>query len=406
MSQATRVREAEPALPDIDSLLAPTHDEYARQRAVAVLHSHALLNLRFEVARTYERNIKPGIEKAKGSVPRHGRDIARAIKDDHFFKFYSAIRYNAQEMGPLSRQAAVERALPAMIEVALEAARRNSAGGTLRLDPDLAIPTYVTALDVHLSPGCYHSEFTKDDVAQGVLLGRGLSGNAGAARINRQRNFSGVGESTAYWLKQKYPDFRPLRILDMATQSGANLIAYPLAFAGAEAYGVDVAAPGLRYGHAKAEHQGVPIHFSQQNAEKTDFADGYFDLVVSSFFLHETSAAAVRRIMAETHRLLAPGGVLAFMELPPHKACDPFLNFTFDWDTRFNNEPFYATYRAMDPTELCVAAGYPRESAFEITVPDVTSFDMAQYPAFLRGEVEAPPHGRGGWYIFGARKRR
>ncbi|HEY7900884.1 MAG TPA: class I SAM-dependent methyltransferase [Caulobacteraceae bacterium] len=391
-------------LPDIDGLLEPTHDEFARQRAVAVLHSHALLNLRFEVAKTYERNIRPRIERAKGSVPQDGRDVARAIKDDHFFKFYSSIRYNAQEMGPLSRQPAVERALPAMIALAREAARTNPAGGSLRLDPDLKIPAYVTRLDVHLSPGCYHSEFTDDDVAQGVLLGRGLAANAGSARIHRQRNFSGVGESIAYWLKQRWPDFRPRRVLDMATQSGANLLAYPRAFPGCEAHGVDVAAPGLRYGHAKAEHEGVPVQFSQQNAERTDFPDGHFDLVVSSFFLHETSAPAVRRIMAETWRLLAPGGVLAFMELPPHKACDAFLNFTFDWDTRHNNEPFYSAYRAMDPTELCVAAGYPREAAFEITVPDVTSFDMDRYPAFLRGETPAPPHGRGGWYIFGARK--
>ncbi len=392
-------------LPDIDGLLEPTHDEYARQRAVAVLHSHAMLDLRFAVAKTYERNIRPRIEGAKGRPPSpDGREIAEAIADDHFFKFYSAIRYNAQEMGPLSRQPAVERALPAMIEVARAAARLNPAGGSLRLDPDLEIPRYVTALDVHLAPGCYHSEFTDDDVAQGVLLGRGLSSNSGASRINRHRNFGGVGESIAYWLKEAYPGFAPRRVLDMATQSGANLIAFPTAFPSIGAYGVDVAAPGLRYGHAKVEHQGVPVHFSQQNAERTDFEDGYFDLIVSSFFLHETSRPAVRRIMAETYRLLAPGGILAFMELPPHKACDVFLNFTFDWDTRNNNEPFYATYRAMDPTELCIAAGYREPSTFEITVPDVTSFDMAQYPAFMRGEVAAPPHGRGGWYIFGARK--
>ena len=190
----------------------------------------------------------------------------------------------------------------------------------------------------------------------------------------------------------------------MATQAGANLLGYPKAFPGCEAYGIDTAAPGLRYGHAKAEFEGVPVHFSQQNAEKTDFEDGYFDLIVSSFFLHEVPIEATKRILAEVYRLLAPGGILAFMELPPHKACDPFLNFTFDWDTRYNNEPFYAKYRSQDPTELTVGAGFPRDATFEVTVPDITSFEMDKYPDFLRGEVEAPPHGRGGWYIFGARK--
>ena len=44
------------------------------------------------------------------------------------------------------------------------------------------------------------------------------------------------------------------------------------------------------------------------------------------------------------------------------------------------------------------------DGAFELTIPDITSFDMAKYPAFLRGELAAPPHGRGGWFVFGARK--
>ena len=400
----TALANAPETLPDINAFLKPSHDEYSRQRAVAVLHSHALLNLRFDVSKTYERNVKPQFEAQNGRPPKDGYEIAKAIKDDHFFKFYSAIRYNAQEMGPMSRQAAVERALPQMIEVAREAARLNPAGGSLQLDPGLEIPRYITQVDTHLSPGNYHSEFTEDDVAQGVLLGRGLSSNSGKSRITRNRNFSGVGESIAYWLKQTYPGFKPRRVLDMATQSGANLLAYPKAFPGSEAYGIDVAAPGLRYGHAKAEFEGVPVHFSQQNAEKTNFEDGYFDLIVSSFFLHEVPLEATKRILAEAYRLLAPGGVLAFMELPPHKSCDPFLNFTFDWDTRYNNEPFYAKYRSQDPTELTVAAGFPREAAFEVTIPDVTSYDMAKYPGFLRGEEIAPPHGRGGWYIFGARK--
>ena len=53
---------------------------------------------------------------------------------------------------------------------------------------------------------------------------------------------------------------------------------------------------------------GAAIHFSQQNAEKTDFADGSFDLIVSHIFLHETSRTAVDNILAECRRLLKPGG--------------------------------------------------------------------------------------------------
>jgi ubiquinone/menaquinone biosynthesis C-methylase UbiE len=389
---------------DIDGLIQQTHDEHARTRAVAVLHNHALMNLRFQQRDVLERDAGPAFEKEHGHAPRDGREIAAAMENHPFYRFYSAIRYNAQEMGPLSRIAAVERALPEMIAVGRDAARLNPAGGSLRLNPDLEIPRYVSALDVHLAPGCYYSEYTEDDVVQGALLGAALSGLVGKGRVNKARNFAGIGESIGYWLKQRYPDFKPRRVLDLGTQSGNNLFAYRNHFPEIELYGIDVAAPCLRYGHAKAEHAGIPVHFSQQNAEATDFPDGYFDLIVSSFFFHELSLSATRKILKEAHRLLSPGGIFASMELPPHKSCDPFLNFAFDWDTKNNNEPFYATYRAQDPTALLVEGGFPRDAAFEITIPDVTTFDMTRYPEFLKGALTAPRHGGGGWFIFGSRK--
>ena len=76
------------------------------------------------------------------------------------------------------------------------------------------------------------------------------------------------------------------------------------AYPEAEVYGIDVAAPMLRYAHARAEALGRRVHFSQQNAESTNFRDESFDLIVSHILLHETSAKAVRNIMRECHRLL------------------------------------------------------------------------------------------------------
>jgi SAM-dependent methyltransferase len=404
MPDSSSVPYAAEPIVEIDSLIRQTHDEYARSRTIAVLHNHAMMNLRFDVRDVYERSVAPVFEKIHGRPAKDGHEIAEAMQDNSFFRFYSAIRYNAQEMGPVSRQPAIERALPEMIVVARQTARLNPAGGSLRLNPDLPIPRYVTELDVHLAPGCYHSEYTEDDIAQGALLGATLSGLVGAGRVNRARNFAGIGESIGYWTKHRFAGFKPRRVLDIGTQSGNNLLAYRSHFPEIELYGIDVAAPCLRYGHVKAEQAGVPVAFSQQNAEQTDFPDGHFDLIVASFFFHELPLQVTKRILKECYRLLAPGGVLASQELPPHKACDPFLNFAFDWDTKNNNEPFYAMYRSQDPTELCTEAGFPRDACFEIVVPDITTFDMAQYPGFLDGNLAAPPHGRGGWFIFGSRK--
>ena len=83
----------------------------------------------------------------------------------------------------------------------------------------------------------------------GRLVGRGACrALVGAGRINRVRNFAGIGESIGYWLTQRYPDFKPRRVLDIGTQSGNNLLAYRSHFPDIELYGIDVAAPCLRYG--------------------------------------------------------------------------------------------------------------------------------------------------------------
>ena len=384
----------------IDSLFEQTQDEYLRTRYVANLQNHAMMNLRFDVRNAYEKSVRPEFERENGRSPETGHEIYKAIGNNLFFRSYSSIRYNAQEMMPRSKQAAVERNLQQMIDAARDIAIENPAGGTLKTDSDLEMPSYITAVDVHLTPGGYHTEFTKDDVAQGILLG---SGHAGPP-INPGRVFGSVGHSISPWLKHTFPDFSPSNILDLGTQGGSNLIAYGKEFPGLELHGIDIAAPSLRYGHAKAEQAGVKMHLSQQNAEKLDYPDSSFDLVVSSFFLHEVAVPATRRIIAEAFRVLRSNGIMINLELPPHKSCEPFIDFLFDWDCNHNNEPNFRNFRSQDPTNLLIESGFSDDSTFEKTIPDVATFSKEQYADLLSGNTETPLHGRGGWFVFGGKK--
>ena len=385
---------------NIDNLFQQTHDEYVRTRYIAKLHNHAMMNVRFNVRDAYEASVRPEFERKHGRSPETGHEISKAIEKNLFYRTYSSVRYNAQEMLSQSKQAAVERNLPEMIEVVRNIANQNPTGGTLKTDPDLEIPKYITALDVHLIPGGYHTEFTKDDVAQGFLLGA----RHGGPQINPGRDFGSVGYSVGAWLKHAYPDFAPSNVLDMGTQGGSNLMACAKEFPGMELYGLDIAAPGLRYGHAKAELAGVKMHLSQQNAEKVNFAYESFDLVVSSFFFHEIAVPATRRILDEAYRVLKPGGVMVNVELPPHKSCEPFLNFMFDWDTQHNNEPNYRNFRSQDPTQLMTGAGFPEDATFERVIPEVAVTSKEDCVAIWDNEVDQPLHGRGGWFVFGSRK--
>jgi len=393
-------------LPDIDSYFRPTHNEVARQSFVSALRKHVLVDKLGEMKRVYEDEALPAFKKAKGHAPRTGDDVEDAMAGKAVYNFYSSLRYNAQEMVWASVQEPVERVLPDMISLAKQAAAQTPAGGSLRLNPSLEIPRYVSAVDVHLIPGCFHSEYTADDVAQGAVVSFGGMVFSGAMGWRRglAGKFGAVGESIGYYFQQKHPNFKPRRILDMGTSSAKNLMPYAEIFPDAELYAIDVAAPLLRYGHAKAEASGIPVHFSQQNAEATDFPDGHFDLIVSSFFFHELPLKATRAILKECHRLLSTGGMMAHMELPPRKSCDPYLNFYWDWDTLNNNEPAYSAFRASDPSIMCAEAGFAKNTAYEITVPNRATFGDENFAKFIRGEVEAPRHGSGGWFIFGATK--
>jgi hypothetical protein len=54
---------------------------------------------------------------------------------------------------------------------------------------------------------------------------------------------------------------------------------------------------------------------------------------------------------------------------------------------------------------LCAEAGFLPADAFKLTIPDAASFGEERYARFLKGELAAPPHGSGGWFIFGAERR-
>ncbi|MCB2108103.1 MAG: methyltransferase domain-containing protein [Rhodobacteraceae bacterium] len=401
MPEAPLLPSDTPEIPDLDSYLVQSHDERARTRYTTALLNHSMLNLRYGVWDAYKVDTGPRIERTFGRPAKSGKEIYQNIKTNTFFRTYSSIRYNAQEMGAHGVIDAIERGAPAVNAAVKRHAAATDRCGSLRLNSGMKYPHYLTGMDAHLSPGGYWTERHEGDVSQALLFQvRRLSGPIG----NSARDFAGVGASIATYLKRRYPDFRPRRILDMGTQEGKQLYSYGQVFPEAELHGLDIAAPSLRYGHHQAARAGIPIHFSQQNAEHVDYPDGYFDLIVSSFFLHEISVPATKRVIAESYRLLAPGGIMAHMELPPSKSCSPLQNFTFDWDSRFNNEPHYAHFRSQDYAALCKSAGFPAKNTFEITVPNLGSVTPDDYESFMRGEKDAPFHGLGGWFIFGGIK--
>ena len=384
---------------EIESHYRPTHDERARQSFVSMVRKHAIIDLRRELQEDWSQRVAPALA-ARGAAVRNWQDIQAAMEHEPSYRFYSTTRYNAQEMCYLSVQAPIERALPKMIEIARNANKSGKSSGSLRLNPNLELPRYLKALDVHLAPGWTHSEYTMDDVAQGAVVSFG--GKVFTGQHPFRKHPGVIAQTIGEFLNRKYPGFKPRRLPDLGTTSGKNLLPYVEIFPGLEAHGIDVGAPVLRYGHAVAEAAGIAAHYSQQNAEHTDFPDGHFDLIVSSFFFHEVPVKATRQILRECRRLLKPGGHMVHMELPNEAAVDSYANFFWNWDRANNNEPFYTSFREQNPIELSVEAGFKRESCIAQLLPDFASFGEDNFARFLKGEVAAPQHGSGGWFVFGA----
>lgn len=380
-----------------------SHDELARQNAVAAFKIHAEEEVYPRSKAVYERQARPAFEKANRRVPQDRHEVRKLLLEDDFCQMWSAVARTLQEMMWDNVGESIERQLPALIDRAKVARPK----GSLRLDPALKVPRYNAAIDIHCMPGGYGGEITADDVYAGALVDRGgyyyvlpfMGRRADTYKDSAKTLYGGAaGNNIIRFLKQEFPDLKPRRILDMGCGIGRATLPYVDAFPDAEVHAVDVAAPQVRYGHARAEALGRRIHFSQQSAEATDFADESFDLVVSHGLFHETSGKAIRNIVREIHRLLKPGGVTMHSDPQLGRGLDPHDAFLHDWDTYYNNEPFWGPLHDIGAERLFVEAGFPKDSVREAWA----TVDASGSPAIVMTNDTDSALNRSS--LFGARK--
>lgn len=239
--------------------------------------------------------------------------------------------------------------------------------GSVRTDPDFVEPAYIAQGDIHLMPG--GNALDDGSILQGAVMDRGgavymLGRNGGM--LNDMR-----GQTAMAHVLTRFPDLAPKRILDMGCGIGTSTVPAATCFPEAEVHGIDVGASMLRYAHARAEHLGATVHFSQQSAEATDFEAGSFDLVFSCVMFHETSQAATMAIVEESRRLLRPGGVAVHLEVPLlHDNSDPWVELSGELEAQFNNEPNWRGALTADYRALFEAAGFSDvETGYQATSP-------------------------------------
>ncbi|MFN7173165.1 MAG: class I SAM-dependent methyltransferase [Thermaurantiacus tibetensis] len=382
----------------------PTHDERARQDFAKAMKTFVQQGLLPGLDPVFRNRAAPRFARETGRPPETRHDIRKAMLADPYFQLYAGANRIAQELLWDSVIDSIERQHEALNETA--ARLSASARAPLETDPAFPTPRYVTALDIHCMPGGYAGETGPGDVAAGALYDRGVylyaMGYMGPMNDD-------MGRSVANYIRRRLPDFRPTKILDMGCTVGHSTLPYKELFPDAEVTGIDVAAPCVRYAHARAAGLGLDVAFLQRNAESTGFPDASFDLVVSHILLHETSGKAMPRIFAECFRLLKPGGYMIHADLPPFDRMDPFAQFILDNETWYNNEPFWGAMREVDQIALAKAAGFP-DARFDTAPMAVMEFAAADShyagaEALVEREFTAGEYAPGGgWEVLVARK--
>lgn len=390
-------------------LPTPTPDEAARQEFAKSLKQFVQQGILPGLDPVFRTGSAKRFERETGRAPADRHDIRKAMLGETYFRHYAATNRIGQELLWDSVIDSIDRALPALGDKAERFSRANA--GELRIPDRFEAPRYVTALDIHCMPGGYLGAGEDDGLESGALYDRGVylysMGYIGPLNDD-------MGRSLCNYVRRSLGGFVPTRILDMGCTVGHSTLPYKELFPDAEVWGIDVAGPQVRYAHARAGAMKLDVNFAQMNAEHTDFPDGHFDLIVSHILLHETSGKAMPKIIAECHRLLAPGGYMIHADLPPFDLMDPFTQFILDNETYYNNEPFWGAMRELDQVALAREAGFPADSIRFDTAPMAVMEFAAQAAAGYSAEAADAVADRefaagefapgGGWEVLIARK--
>ncbi len=387
------------------------HDESARFNFLTSLNVHLGQKLFPGTKLAFEQRVLPEFEKSRGRPPHDQCEVRDAMRADPLYQIWAASRRCTMEM---RQQAGRHLILRQSAQLTAKAAAYNAGKNTLMLDDSVRPPDYLTQVDNHWMPGSYFGEAVPGDVLAGACYEAGVFVTTAGSMSARG---DGAGRALVRFLAEKHPSFSPKRILDIGAGIGTNTLPLAKAFPDAEVVAVDVAAPTLRYAHARAQSLGFTnVQFVQASADDLPFQPESFDWIQSTMVWHETSVETIRLGLKRIYSMLRPGGLTLHIEQPNFSAATPLWDrFARDWDAWFNNEPFWRKLHTMDLFGEMEAAGFARAHMFDDTTEadiepgmyqDWASTLSRHKPELKRADGASNDGARKGefWYLFGAWK--
>jgi len=210
----------------------------------------------------------------------------------------------------------------------MEAAEKSNPDN-IHYDPTFEPPEY-TRCEIHCQPGGY-----TDDPIGGPVFHYGTKIFYEGFNDQDELHIELAEKAT------KPADGSVANVLDIGCSIGQATTVLKDLYPEAEVWGLDVGLPLIRYAHMRATERGKDVHFKQALAEDSGFEDDQFDMVLSYILFHEVPVEKMKEIIAETFRVLRPGGVFSIYEFPNNndavKVSDGH-RFMIDNDSRDNCE--------------------------------------------------------------------
>ena len=209
--------------------------------------------------------------------------------------------------------------------------------------PTAHLPKWYTGCDIHLQPG-------------------GVWRNArSAALYELGARLVMLGENDDYafhhlFVSSAVPPASYCRIVDLGCGFGKSTWPLKMAFPDAEVVGIDLAETCLALARRHCEERGLAVTFQCADAVATGLDDDYADLVTSTMLIHEMPGDQLVALYREAARVLAPGGILRFLDFQPTGQWLRDLMIVEHGDR--NNEPYLAPMMAQDQVALARAAGF------------------------------------------------
>ena len=300
----------------------------------------ARLDFALTLRRQWAGNLYPRLRAEYDAARANGDSVhpdGNAAEVIHALRSYASFAW--LERGS---QKLLWRAVSEAVEHEEPAEESTTGDSTLALDADLVLPAWYTDWDIHLQPGGVWSD---DRAARVYELGASLV----MLGDNDDYEFHRLFAATAL------PDRDYRCIVDLGCGFGKSTSPLKQKYPQAEVIGIDLSAPCLRLAARRANARGLRIHYRQAGATATGLERGSADLVTSTMLLHELPLDVLPGLFDEGARLLAPGGVLRFLDF--HYTGDRFRDLAMTEHGTRNNEPYLAPMMAADVGAMARAAG-------------------------------------------------